>query len=70
MADTNAKACEQIADSMAEEGWSIAIRVIVGHNIPWMIYATRGDGNYHVVHSDDIIAAFAELRRIAENEAA
>ena len=52
---------------MADEGWLIAIRVMVGQAVPWMILATRGDGTYHVVHSDDLIAAFAELRRIGDH---
>ena len=70
MPKTNANACEQIADRVAAKGWLLAIRVLIGHPIPWVIYATRGDGYYHVIHSDDIAAAFAELNRIADESVA
>jgi hypothetical protein len=69
MAKVNASACEKIADSMAANGWLIAIRVHVGSEIPWVICATRGDGLHYIVHSDDIVAAFAELSRIAQKSA-
>lgn len=65
MAKANASTCEKIADKMAAKGWLIAIRVHVGSEIPWVICATRSDGLYYIVHSDDIVAAFAELNCIA-----
>ena len=60
---TNANECEQIADEMVAAGWVVVVRVILGEQVPWIVHATRGDGIRHIVHSDEITAAFLELKR-------
>ncbi len=60
---TNANECEQIADEMVAAGWVVVVRVILGEQVPWIVHATRGDGTRHIVHSDEITAAFVELKR-------
>jgi hypothetical protein len=59
----NANECEQIADEMVAAGWVVVVRVILGEAVPWIVHATRGDGMRHIVHADEITAAFLELKR-------
>ena len=59
----NATECEQIAEQMVAAGWVVVVRVILGEAVPWIVHATRGDGTRHIVHSDEITAAFLELKR-------
>jgi hypothetical protein len=60
---TNANQCEQIADEMVAAGWVVVVRVILGDPVPWIVHATRGDGLRHIIHADEITAAFLELKR-------
>ena len=59
----NAQECEQIAEEMVAAGWVVVVRVILGEAVPWIVHATRGDGVRHIVHADEITAAFLELKR-------
>src|SRR5688572_5882510 len=59
----NAQECEQIAEEMVAAGWVVVVRVILGESVPWIVHATRGDGVRHIVHADEITAAFLELKR-------
>ena len=59
----NAIECEHIAEEMVAAGWVVVVRIILGETVPWIIHATRGDGVRHIVHADEITAAFLELKR-------
>ena len=60
---TNANECEQIADEMVAAGWVVVVRVVLGESVPWIVHATHGDGMRHIIHADEITAAFLELKR-------
>ena len=64
MLDPNEHQCEEIADRMVAAGWVVVVRAILGETMPWIVYATCGDGNRHIIQSDDIAAAFQELERV------
>ena len=61
--------CERIADELVAAGWVVIVRRIIGDKIPWIVHATRGDGRRYVVHSDEITAAFVELRNMTSPDA-
>jgi hypothetical protein len=56
---------EIIADNLSKAGWSWGCIAAVdrGGRIIWIAGAHRGDGKRFVVHADEKLTAFLELKR-------
>jgi hypothetical protein len=58
---------EVIADNLGKAGWSLGCESAIdceGRTI-WIVDAHRDDGRRFIVHADDKLSAFVELKRVS-----
>lgn len=62
---------EIIAERLSKSGWSWGCVSVVNAHGRWIfvVDAHRGDGQRHIVHSDDLLTAFLELQMQIEGAA-
>ena len=55
---------EVIADKLSVAGWSWRYcSAVTCDDWRWVVDARRDDGRRHIVHSDELLMAFLELKR-------